>query len=74
VDIVAANPGPRDMPGFLKEPKSPVISPPLSFPEIEKEGILAALASTNGDRGRAARVLQTSRTTLYRKMKQYGIG
>lgn len=75
MEFVAPNADPQDMlPAFLQQPRSPVISPPLSFPQIEKQGILVALASTNGDRGRAARVLGTSRTTLYRKMKQYGIG
>jgi transcriptional regulator of acetoin/glycerol metabolism len=32
-----------------------------------------ALASTHGERGRAAAILGIGRTTLYRKMKQYGL-
>jgi DNA-binding NtrC family response regulator len=51
-------------------PKCPVIS----ISEGEKQAISAALASTNGERVEAARRLGIGRTTLYRKMKQYGIG
>ena len=50
-------------------PKSPVIS----LPESEKQAIAAALAATGGERGKAARILGIGRTTLYRKMKEYGI-
>ena len=50
-------------------PKSPVIS----LPESERRTIAQALAATDGERGKAARLLGIGRTTLYRKMKQYGI-
>ena len=50
-------------------PKSPVIS----LPESEKQAIASALAATDGERGRAARLLGIGRTTLYRKMKEYGM-
>ena len=56
-------------PEFVLAPKSPVIS----LPECERRAIGSALAATHGDRGRAAGLLQIGRTTLYRKMKQYGI-
>ena len=49
------------------------ISPVISLPQSEKHAILAALESTGGNRSRAARVLEIGRTTLFRKMKQYGI-
>ena len=49
------------------------ISPVISLPESERQAIRAALESTSGDRSRAARILKIGRTTLYRKMKQYGI-
>ena len=58
-----------DLPAISLAPKSPVIS----IPDSEKQAISAALVSTNWDRGKAARVLGIGRTTLYRKMKQYGI-
>jgi transcriptional regulator of acetoin/glycerol metabolism len=50
------------------------ISPVISIPESEKQTISAALAATHGERLAAAKLLKTSRTTLYRKMKEYGIG
>ncbi|MGH7502215.1 MAG: sigma-54-dependent transcriptional regulator [Longimicrobiales bacterium] len=39
----------------------------------ERNSILAALDETNGSRARAAGMLGMGRTTLWRKMKQYGI-
>jgi DNA-binding NtrC family response regulator len=50
------------------------ISPVISIPESERHTIEKALAATGGERGRTARMLGIGRTTLYRKMKQYGIG
>jgi len=41
--------------------------------EMEKEIILEALKYTRGDRGKVASMLKISRTTLWRKMKKYGI-
>jgi len=38
-----------------------------------QEAIERALAAVQGERGKAARMLRIGRTTLYRKMKQYGI-
>jgi len=50
-------------------PKSPVIS----IRESEKQTIERALEESQGERVKAARILRIGRTTLYRKMKQYGI-
>ena len=60
---------PADDPEFQPVPKSPVIS----LGQTEKLAISAALASTHGERLKAARILGIGRTTLYRKMKAYGI-
>ncbi|MGA2197545.1 MAG: sigma-54 dependent transcriptional regulator [Bryobacteraceae bacterium] len=57
-----------EMPQISLAPKSPVIS----LPESERQAISGALAATQGDRTRAARLLSIGRTTLYRKMKEYG--
>src|SRR5664279_410039 len=57
------------LPDFAMAPKSPVIS----LPESERHAIALALAATHGGRGKAAHLLRIGRTTLYRKMKQYGI-
>jgi DNA-binding NtrC family response regulator len=48
-------------------------SPGFSIRDSERRTIAAALAETGGERARAAGLLQMSRTTLYRRMKEYGI-
>jgi two-component system response regulator HydG len=50
-------------------PVSPVISTPASQRQTSEK----ALAATDGERREAAQLLGIGRTTLYRKMKQYGI-
>jgi transcriptional regulator of acetoin/glycerol metabolism len=40
---------------------------------VEKRAILEALRATKGDRGTAAALLGIGRTTLYRKLKEYGL-
>jgi DNA-binding NtrC family response regulator len=45
--------------------------PVISIPDSEKQAISAALAATNGERGKTAKLLKISRTTLYRRMKEY---
>jgi DNA-binding NtrC family response regulator len=57
------------VPGFHLTPPSPVIS----LPESERRAITHALQAAGGERGKTARMLGIGRTTLYRKMKQYGI-
>lgn len=46
--------------------------PILPLAEIERREILRALQHTRGDRTSAAALLQIGRTTLYRKLKEYG--
>jgi DNA-binding NtrC family response regulator len=57
------------LPEFPMATKSPVIS----LPDTERQAIASALKATDGERGKTARLLKIGRTTLYRKMKQYGI-
>lgn len=45
----------------------------LPIAEMEKLAIVNALKQLNGDKLKAARVLGIGRTTLYRKLKEYGI-
>jgi DNA-binding NtrC family response regulator len=54
---------------FVVRPKSPV----FTITESEKNAIERALAAANGGRGKTARLLGMGRTTLYRKMKEYGL-
>lgn len=41
--------------------------------ELERRAILQALEATGGDRLRAARLLGIGKTTIYRKLKEYGL-
>jgi two-component system response regulator HydG len=45
----------------------------LPLAEVEKQQILRALERLNGDKVTAARLLGIGKTTLYRKLKEYGI-
>jgi len=45
----------------------------LPMEELERRAIAEALATTHGDRARAALLLGIGRTTLYRKLKRYRI-
>jgi DNA-binding NtrC family response regulator len=45
----------------------------LPLAEVEKQTILHALEQLNGDKLMTARVLGIGKTTLYRKLKEYGI-
>ncbi|MBU4119080.1 MAG: sigma 54-interacting transcriptional regulator, partial [Proteobacteria bacterium] len=47
-------------------------SPPVSQ-ESEKAHILSIIAQTDGNKAKAARLLGIDRSTLYRKMKGYGL-
>ncbi len=44
-----------------------------SLQELERRAILEALEQTGGDRVRAARLLGIGKTTIYRKVKEYGL-
>jgi two-component system response regulator HydG len=41
--------------------------------ELEQRAIVQALQATKGDRLRAARLLGIGKTTIYRKLKEYGL-
>jgi DNA-binding NtrC family response regulator len=49
------------------------VSPVISIPDSEKQAIERALAASGGERDKTARWLGIGRTTLYRKMKKYGL-
>lgn len=51
----------------------PGAEPVLPLAEVEKKAILGALEHTKGDRTFAAELLGIGRTTLYRKLKEYGL-
>ena len=41
--------------------------------DLERQAILGAIRALNGDKLQAARLLGIGKTTLYRKLKEYGI-
>jgi two-component system response regulator HydG len=45
----------------------------ISLAELEKQAIISALQQLDGDKLMAAKMLGIGKTTLYRKLKQYGI-
>ena len=46
---------------------------PRSLKELEREGIIAALEATGGNKAQAAQILEIDRSTLYKKIKDYEI-
>jgi transcriptional regulator with GAF, ATPase, and Fis domain len=51
----------------------PARAQPRSLRELEREGIIAALESTGGNKAQAAALLEIDRSTLYKKIKDYDI-
>ena len=65
----------EDDPGEITQPVQHVLHPELTIrplAEIEKEAILTALRIFDGDKLAAATALQIGKTTLYRKLAEYG--
>jgi DNA-binding NtrC family response regulator len=65
----------KDLPSnLLHHPGSPSEGAGIStLREQERRAILQALETTQGDRVRAAKLLGIGKTTIYRKLKEYGI-
>jgi len=53
--------------------KSPSLQNPLTLQGLEQQAIREALRVAAGDRVRAAKLLGIGKTTIYRKLKEYGI-
>jgi transcriptional regulator of acetoin/glycerol metabolism len=45
----------------------------VSIADVEKRAILGTIRQLNGDKLMAARLLGIGKTTLYRKLKEYGL-
>ena len=69
--IGAAEPRPIDEP--MAQRKAPARSGVRTLSEIERAHILEVLEQTGGDRTLTATLLGIGRTTLYRKLKEYGL-
>ncbi|HET8734178.1 MAG TPA: helix-turn-helix domain-containing protein, partial [Anaeromyxobacteraceae bacterium] len=55
-------------------PRPEAQAAPLALEGLEKDAIVRALASTQGNRRKAAAALGIGLRTLYDKLKRYGIG
>jgi transcriptional regulator with GAF, ATPase, and Fis domain len=66
-------PSPAPSPPIVAPAASARPSPARSLRELEKQGILAALAATGGNKAQAAVILEIDRSTLYKKLKDYDI-
>ncbi len=53
---------------------TPIMDGTHSLEDIEKEAIMAALKTSNGNKAEAARRLGVTRKTLHNKLKSYGLG
>jgi transcriptional regulator with GAF, ATPase, and Fis domain len=70
---VTIDPLPLPAPPPPPPPAAPRPPPARSLRELEKQGILAALAATGGNKAQAAAILEIDRSTLYKKLKDYDI-
>jgi two-component system response regulator HydG len=56
------------------EQEAPSASPKIvSIAELEKQAILGTIRELKGDKLMAAKLLGIGKTTLYRKLKEYGV-
>ena len=46
----------------------------MTIADLEKQAILNTITQLKGDKLMAARLLGIGKTTLYRKLKEYGLG
>jgi two-component system response regulator AtoC len=69
----AITPPPVTIDASPAPPPRPAPPAARSLRELEKEGILAALAATGGNKAQAAAILEIDRSTLYKKLKDYDI-
>ncbi len=60
-------------PPVVSPDSSPKISPQMTWQEMEKMRIINALQQSGGRKGQAAELLGMGRTTLWRKMKRFGL-
>lgn len=64
---------PANISGAEDSQQTPIIQTGMSMKEIEKEMLKRTLESTNGNKTKAAKILEISIRTLHRKIDEYGL-
>jgi two-component system response regulator HydG len=59
--------------GLINKNPDKAAGPLLSLQEMEREHVLKVLRTCGGNRAKAARILEISRSTLYLKLAEYGV-
>jgi len=72
-DIPARIANPSSQPEAASSEPAEAPRPVTPLQNLERQAIVNALAETGGDRIRAAKLLGIGKTTIYRKLKEYGI-
>ena len=72
-EVSTSGAGPRPAQPQGRSGNCPTLPSVLPIAELEKRAIVEALEHTKGDRVMAAYLLGIGRTTLYRKLKEYGL-
>ncbi len=65
---------PAELRSIPPEARDDVMTGVVTIVELEKQAILKALRQLQGDKLLAAKLLGIGKTTLYRKLKEYGLG
>lgn len=73
MDIVCQDMARADMARTCKDPVTYNLEAPMSMIEAEKHAIRLALKHTNGNKTKAAEILQIAHTTLLKKIKLYDL-
>jgi DNA-binding NtrC family response regulator len=60
-------------PPSVVPPNAITVTPDMTMAEIERAAIVAALRETQGNRRKAAEILDIGERTLYRKLKEYDV-
>jgi len=63
----------KDLPPFFADREASSNSPLKRLEELEKEHIAKVLQAVQGRRDQAAAILGITRSTLWRKMKKFGL-
>jgi DNA-binding NtrC family response regulator len=72
--VAAAGAGGRRRHAATGKPAGEAAAPGVkTLADLEREAILGAIRTLNGDKLQAAKLLGIGKTTLYRKLKEYGI-